>query len=293
MHRGGCGTVDRIVGDAGEHVAKVGGVLPSSGGILRETLAHDAIESGRRDRLQAARGRRHRRQNRRRHAGTARPLERFSPRRHLEKDRPEREQIRSCVGTFALDLFRRHVLQGADDCPHLRERERSGGDARHRHSWLILVPPRETEVEDLRPGRAKHHVRRFQIAMGQPLAMGGVERIGELRADAQHLFERQRAAQQAMCKCLAGHVLHHQKIDTVLFPDVVKRADVGMRQTRDRARLPPKPCLALRIGSQVRWEDLDCHRAIEPQIACAVDLAHPTGSERCDDFVWTKPHAIQ
>ena len=94
------------------------------------------------------------------------------------------------------------------------------------------MPLGETEIEDLGPGCGKHHVGRFQIAMGQSMAMGGVERIGELRPNPQRVLERQRAPQQTVRKRLAGQVLHHQEIDTVLFPDVMERADVRVRQAR-------------------------------------------------------------
>ena len=64
--------------------------------------------------------------------------------------------------------------------------------------------------------------------MQDPLGVRGVERAGDLNGQRHRGGGGQRAAQRR-----AVDVLHHQ----IVRADVVERADVGMIQRRDRARL--------------------------------------------------------
>ncbi len=59
------------------------------------------------------------------------------------------------------------------------------------------------------------------------------------------------------------------------MPDVVQRADIRMRELRDR------PCLALEAAAkigvfrQMRRQNLDRDDAIESDVAGAIHVAHP------------------
>ena len=52
-----------------------------------------------------------------------------------------------------------------------------------------------------------------------------------------------------------------------------------MGQLRDRARLAFEPFPAARRHVDVRRQDLDGDEAVEPRIACPIDLAHAAGPE--------------
>ena len=74
--------------------------------------------------------------------------------------------------------------------------------------------------------------------MHDAVPVRGVERLRDLDPVAQRQLERQRAARrQPVGQRLALQVLHDQVGGRVLVADVVERADVGMRELRDGARL--------------------------------------------------------
>ena len=77
--------------------------------------------------------------------------------------------------------------------------------------------------------------------MHDPLPVRLVERVGDLGCEPQGLLERQRTLSQPIRECLAFEKLHHQVLDAVLVSDVVERADVGVRELRDRLRLALEP----------------------------------------------------
>src|SRR5216117_1906326 len=71
--------------------------------------------------------------------------------------------------------------------------------------------------------------------------------------------------------------------------DVVQRADVRMRQAGDRLRLPLEAKAQLRVAAELRRQYFHRHRAIEPRVARAVDLAHSAGADGRDDLVRPQP----
>ena len=64
-----------------------------------------------------------------------------------------------------------------------------------------------------------------------------------------------------------------------------------MAQRRDRTGLPRKPRAEGRVAGQMPGQDLDRDHAVEARVAGAVDLAHPAGAQRREDFVGTEPDA--
>ncbi len=77
--------------------------------------------------------------------------------------------------------------------------------------------------------------------MDDLVAMRMVQRIGDLRAVAQHVGSRHRPLRQAIVERLAFEILHDQKRAAVLFADVEEGTDVGMAQGGDRARFGLEP----------------------------------------------------
>ena len=66
-----------------------------------------------------------------------------------------------------------------------------------------------------------------------------VECVGNFNGVTKRRVEGERPFRQSLRQTLAIEVLHDEKVDPVLMPDVVKRADVRMVQCGDRT------CLAL------------------------------------------------
>ena len=146
----------------------------------------------------------------------------------------------------------------------------------------------ETEIEKLGSRGRQHDVAGLQVAVHHALAMRFVQRLGELDADAERLFERERAFFQSLGKRLALEQLHDDEVDTVLATDVVERADVRMVQARDRARLLLEALLELGVIGKMRRQHLDGDGAIEPCVPGFVDLAHTAGADGREDLERTE-----
>ena len=95
--------------------------------------------------------------------------------------------------------------------------------------WWSAGHLRQSEVEHLhRAVGLDLDVGGLQVAMRDASLVRGFQRVGDLPRDAQSFIERHRPFRR-----FALDVLHHQ----VIWADVVQRANVGMIQRRDRARL--------------------------------------------------------
>ncbi len=266
--------------------------------ILRETGADDAVERGRHERL--------RERDRRRvffHDRAEQTRLRFADERapageHLVEDAAEGPDVGARVRLLALHHLRRHVLERSEDRALRRQRRRhrrrrghgrAGGPRRSGRSADDL---REAEIEQLDSGRRQHHVARFQIAMEDSLPVRGVQGAGHLDRPLQRLIDGNRSLRDARGERLAFEKLHHEEGGAVLLPDVEQRADVGVIQLRDRARLALEPLAELRSGGDLRGQRLDGDAAIEPRVAGLVDLAHAAGAQRADDFIRTETRAV-
>jgi hypothetical protein len=78
-----------------------------------------------------------------------------------------------------------------------------------------------------------------------------VQRIRDLPAEFQYLFERQRSRFQALGQSFALQALHHQIIDAVLVPDVVQHANVRMIELRDDLCFALKSLLLLAVRGRL------------------------------------------
>ena len=89
---------------------------------------------------------------------------------------------------------------------------------------------------------------------------------------------------------LAFEELHDEVLDALLVTDVVERADVRVRELRDRL------CFALetlaRLGrGQVVGENLDRDSPLEPGVFCPVHLTHAARADRREDLVRAEPRS--
>ena len=105
--------------------------------------------------------------------------------------------------------------------------------------------------------------------MRDSLAMRGVERVGDLRAEPHDFRHRQRALDRH-----AFDVLH----DEIVLAHIEQRADVRMIQARDRFGFPLEALAETAIY-------LDRHRAIEPRVASLPHRAHAARANRRFDTV--------
>jgi hypothetical protein len=116
------------------------------------------------------------------------------------------------------------------------------------------------------------------------VAMSHGKRVSEQLAVPEYLFERQRTPSDAIGERFAVYQLHHEIVGALIAADVVKGANAGVIQRRDRPRFAFEADSALGIGRGVRRQDFDGDRAIEAGIACAIYLAHAAGAEQRVDL---------
>jgi hypothetical protein len=109
-----------------------------------------------------------------------------------------------------------------------------------------------------------------------------LQRVGDLQAQPNGRRRRVGSAQLAPVD-----ELQHE----IVRADVVDLADVRMVHGRDRARLLLKALLPVRIAGQRGGQDFDGNVALQARIARAIDVAHPAGTERGDDFVRSETSA--
>jgi hypothetical protein len=67
--------------------------------------------------------------------------------------------------------------------------------------------------------------------------------------------------------------------------DIMQRADVRMVQRGDAAGLALEALAQRWVTADMGRQDFDGHRAIEPCISRAIDLAHAARAERRQNFV--------
>ena len=174
---------------------------------------------------------------------------------------------------------------------HLRHRRRCNGrtDASgvriHGRPSCCDLEFREPEVEQFGAASGEHDVCGLQVAMDDPLAMGVVERAGNLLRVRQCLVDRELAFAQAGCQRRPFEMLHDQKIDLVMASDVVQRADVRMCQSGHRLGFACKTCTDLRIRSDSAKQNLDCHATIEARVSRGKHFSHTASTEKPFDTV--------
>src|ERR1700677_4672918 len=111
--------------------------------------------------------------------------------------------------------------------------------------------------------------------MHDGFVMRGFEGVSNLPRDIEGFFERNRSLRDVLRQRRPFDQLHHE----VVWPDVVKRADVGMIQRRNRAGL------SLKAIGELLGRNLDGDVAIQSWVARLPHLAHATLAETRDDLV--------
>ncbi len=113
----------------------------------------------------------------------------------------------------------------------------------------------------------------------------GVQRVGNLPRDVQHLVERQRALRDPSRQIVAVDELHHERAHAAAFFQSVNLGDMRMVQGRERLGLASETRQTIGIAREGFGKDLQRDVAIELRIARTKHLAHAAGADRCDDFV--------
>src|SRR5208282_562757 len=236
-------------------------------------------------------------QNGRRYRDLAFALKWPVSRGHFVEHGTEREDIGTCVGFPALNLFRGHVLDGADDAANGGERAQGRGSAdggsgcergsrgsaggRGRESLRFG----QAKIHQLGPALGEHDVAGLEIAVNDSLAMGHGERVCDGNADLEDIAHRQGAFAEPICQSLALEKLHDQKINSILRTDVVELADREMIERGNGAGLALEALLQFGRGREMSRENFDGDLAIETGVESGIHLAHSPRAEGRTDFI--------
>ena len=176
-------------------------------------------------------------------------------------EQAERVDVGARVGGAAVHLLRGEVPRGAHHRAGPGEVVGAGG----------LGDP---EVGDLRRSRRRHqHVCRLHVAVHEPGAVRGVERVGDLLADADHVGHREATLfVDEMAQGGPVDELHHDVRDAVVVAGVVGGDDVGVGEPGRGDGFVAEADSGAVVGGEVGAEDLDRHPAGEHRV-----VGHPHG----------------
>ena len=144
----------------------------------------------------------------------------------------------------------------------------------------------EAEVENLDPSVVCDiDVGGLDVAMDDPLGVGGGKPRRNLGRDVEHARAAQRAGGQILLERLSLQQLHGDKRLSVLLASFVDRADVRMVQRGGRARLVQEPIDRGSIVRDGRRQQFDGDLPLEGDVLGPVDDTHPPGPQLIADAV--------
>jgi len=220
--------------------------------------------------------------------------ERAAAREHLVEHASERPDVGPLVDRLSARLLGAHVGGSPDDASGFSrvETERRGVEASFVDPGVRIDRLRDAEVEHLHDtGRCDQDVGRLQVAVDDAAFVRRLERARDLLRGGQGVAERQRSATDAAGEPLAFDEFEHERLNAGGVLDPVDGADVGMIERREQPRLACESGDSFRIADKQLWQYLDRDIARELRVARLVDLTHPSGAERRQDFVRTETRA--
>ena len=111
---------------------------------------------------------------------------------------------------------------------------------------------RQPKVKNLGPALSHKNVRRLDVAMHDPIGVGGIKGVGDFDGERKNQFCLQRSSRNAMLECSPSRNSITMN-DCPLLPNLVDGADVGVVQSGRRtcfsAKAFSKP-VGLELGLQ-------------------------------------------
>jgi hypothetical protein len=165
--------------------------------------------------------------------------------------------------------------------------------ARHRASQSNLAGGsacgcdlRQPEVENLGMAALGYKdVGRLDVAVDDPLGVCGVQRIGNLDGERQDQSGFQRTPRDALLQRHPVQKLHGDEGLTILLPDLVDGADVGMVQCGSSLGFPLEASQRLGVFGYFLGQKLQRDRSVKGYVLSLVDNTHPAAPELLDDAV--------
>ena len=121
--------------------------------------------------------------------------------------------------------------------------------------------------------------------MNDPLLVRRFQRFGDLTGDGDGVGDRERGRQ--LIQGMALDQLHDERRLARRLLYAMDVRDVGMIERRQDVRLALEPGTALGIAMKGVGKDLDRDVAMQPGVACAIDLTHSAFAQLGEDPVRT------
>ena len=191
--------------------------------------------------------------------------ERRLPRQALVQQAGERVQVGAAVHRLAFELL---------GCEVGGRAERAAVQQR---AALVDEAAGEAEVCDVHVlAGVEQDVGRLHVAVDEAARVRRVQRARDLRADPDGpcRVERPFAAQQH-CQIAPLDVAHGQVEAAVYVARVVDRDGVRVLERRCQLALAQEPFTEALVQSQLRGDELDRHRPLQPAVIRPVDDSHP------------------
>ena len=223
------------------------------------------------------------------HLRHARARERVHAGEHLVEHDAQREEVGPLVQGVAESLFRRQVVEGADDHPFARMKVRP-----RRVAGALGEDLAEPEVEYFHVTvGCEHEVRRRDVPMQDAALMRDLQALERLNRDVEALRDREAPPVHDLVQALAFEVFEDEiegsrrdpHVARVRRREVVDRDHVRMVQSRDGTRFVHETPAHLRVTLEGGREDLDGDLAAQRGIRREVDLSHPTAAEQAENLV--------
>src|ERR1035438_7466354 len=133
-------------------------------------------------------------------------------------------------------------------------------------------------------GPVRFGIAGVDVAVGEPLVVGVLEGIANLRHDGQRLARRHAAGAEQLPQAHAIDVFHQQVIDSVRLAELEQRHDVRMQQLGQRLRLAGEAFGKRGVAPDARWQHLQRDDAVELFLGGFIDRAHADLADELDDL---------
>ena len=121
--------------------------------------------------------------------------------------------------------------------------------------------------------------------MNYPFGVGGIECVGDLECDLQHLAQWHAAADDAIFQSLAFEIFHGQKREALVFADIVNGANVWVIEGGGGAGFAAETIEGLRIVRGFFREEFQGDHALETGVFGFVNDAHAAAADFFEDAV--------
>ena len=137
----------------------------------------------------------------------------------------------------------------------------------------------EAKIENFDGVFGDHQVFWLEVAMDNAGFVGPGKSFGNLHGDSDDFADGKITGGEKFAQGFSFDEFQNEEIDAVLVADVVKGADIWMREAGDGAGFVIQAFAEIGLLGEALGKDFDRDVAAEASIESAVNFAHATGAE--------------